>query len=468
MRVLLITSSARGHAIAAALARSRHQPQIIHVAQQRNPGISHLGAEEHLVSSLTNLEEMAAIAERSSPDFAVIGPEDPIAAGTADLLENMGIPTIAPRQALARLESSKGFARHLLQKHRINVSPRFRVFGKGEEKKMNNFIDQECPAGFVVKYDGLKGGKGVKVQGEHFHTMQEGIDYALQCIKECGQVVLEERLEGLEFSLLSFVSGTSVIDMPVVQDHKRAYDGELGPNTGGMGTYTDTNHSLPFLTPADLACASTINHRTVEAIHRECSLPYHGILYGGYIVTRTGVKLIEFNVRFGDPEALNLLSILSSDFVDICQAIITGELTQEMVRFDRKATVCKYIVPEGYPENRDQKGERISLPPLAFSHPLPFKGEGTGEGSPKNFRIYFGDVSEDPDGTLRLGSSRAVGIVGIGNTIEEAEHIAQHLSEQVKGPVRFRADIGTSASLQKRIALTQRLCSPSCMSFMPM
>jgi len=267
--------------------------------------------------------------------------------------------------------------------------------------------------------------------------IEDGVKYAKECIDDCGKVVVEEKLIGCEFSLISFVSGLVVVDMPIVQDHKRAYDGDTGPNTGGMGTYSDQDHSLPFLTKEDVERAKEINRLVVEALQKEYEEPYRGILYGGFIATADGIRLIEYNCRFGDPEALNILPLLKSDFAAICQAIATGELTEDMVQFSNKATVCKYIVPEGYPENKDQRGEEVRFPECRMQN--------------REYRIYFGDVTQDSDNTFRLGGSRTAGIVGIGDTIEEAECIAQNICEQVKGPVRFRSDIGTSSLIQQRV-----------------
>lgn len=434
MKILLTSLAARGHAIADALVRSPQKPEIISIVPAKNPGISAL-ASDQFVADLMDFDAVLQIAKKVQPDFAFIAPDDPIGAGLTDALEEIGIKSVAPKKSLARIEASKGFARDLLTKHGIDASPGYRVFTDTDEEAIRTFLD-ELEGNFVVKYDALKGGKGVKVSGEHVHSIDEGIAYAVECIEECGTVVVEEKLIGVEFSLLSFVSGTRVIDMPAVQDHKRAYEGDTGPNTGGMGTYSDANHSLPFLSPEDLAAASQLNKLTAKALMDECGEPFVGILYGGFIVTKKGIQLIEYNARFGDPEALNILPLLESDFVDICQGMISGDLTQDMVSFSNKATVCKYITPQSYPESKDNKGEEFSLPDPG-----------------SNARIYLGDVSESESGALLLGGSRTAGIVGIGDTIAEAESIAQKLCEQVTGPVRFRSDIGTQEVIDLRTDL---------------
>ncbi|PIR52186.1 phosphoribosylamine--glycine ligase [Candidatus Peregrinibacteria bacterium CG10_big_fil_rev_8_21_14_0_10_49_16] len=451
MRILLISSSARGHALADALARSPQKPDIIAISSTANPGIRVLACEQH-VRNVMNLDAVCDVAKRVQPDFAFIGPDDPIGAGLTDRLEELGIPSVAPKKSLARIESSKGFTRNLLKKYGIDASPKFAVLpslegggrGRGLKQEIRSYINDELHGEYVVKYDALKGGKGVKLSGEHLASIDEGVAYAMECIEECGRVVLEEKLIGEEFSLLSFVSGTWVVHMPAVQDHKRAYEGDTGPNTGGMGTYSDADHSLPFLTIQDLERAKEINELVAKAVMRECGMPYKGILYGGFIATRDGIRLIEYNARFGDPEALNILPLLESDFVDICQGIIHGELTEDMVRFAHKATVCKYIVPEGYPVNKDQKGEKVVFPTMCHSEPV--RPAGGPVEVLHNAKIFFGDITEE-NGMFQLGGSRTAGIVGIGDSIEEAEKIAQEFCENVTGPVRFRSDIGKLRTL---------------------
>ncbi len=452
MKILLVTSSARGHAIADALARSPSKPEIIHVCPSRNPGIRRLAAEQHVLN-IMNFPAVLEVARRVRPDFAFIGPDDPIGGGLADALEDVGINSVAPKKSLARVESSKGFARDVMAKYGIDASPKFKVFSRGtnradsyveEIRRFHEFIVDDLHGEYVVKYDALKGGKGVKVSGEHLNSVEEGVSYAFDCLEECGKVVIEEKLTGVEFSLMSFVSGARVVDMPAIQDHKRAHEGDTGPNTGGMGTYTDANHSLPFLTPADLARAKDINRLMAEALRRECpehAEGYRGILYGGFIATKSGVQVIEFNARFGDPEALNVLPLLESDFVELCQSIIAGELSENMARFAPLATVCKYIVPKSYPDGKHQIGETVRFPAAL----------------PDNARIYYGDVTEEDDGTLRLGGSRTAGIVGMGKTIAEAEKTAEELCKKVEGPVRHRADIGTTGLITQRTRMMDRL-----------
>jgi phosphoribosylamine--glycine ligase len=231
---------------------------------------------------------------------------------------------------------------------------------------------------------------------------------------------------------MSFCDGDTLKHMPVVQDHKRAYEGDTGPNTGGMGTYSDADHSLPFLTDEDIVQAQEINNATVKALKNKFADGYKGILYGGFMVTATGVKLIEYNARLGDPEAMNVLSLLQSDFLTICQGIVDGTLDRVDVRFANLATVCKYAVPNGYPD-KPVKDEPINLSNVKNQE-----------------RLFYASV-DIKNGQLIEAGSRTAAVVGIANTVSDAEKIAEKEISSFEGPLFHRKDIGTDKLIQKRV-----------------
>lgn len=435
MKVLVLGNGAREHAIVDALYRSEKKPEIVCFANARNPGIASL-AKRMEVGNLQDFDHLKAFAKEEQPNFAVLGPDDPIAAGAADALLEIGIKSIGPTKKLAQLESSKSFTRDLLDTYGIPGNPKFKVFTSTEG--MREFCE-ECGQ-IVVKYDGLAGGKGVQVQGDHFTSIEEGISYAQECIEKLGKVVIEEKLVGQEFSYLFFVDGKSAVPMPAVQDNKRAFEGDKGPNTGGMGTVSDSDHSLPFLIPEDLEQAKEISTQVVGALQNECGENFCGILFGGFIATPKGVRLIEYNVRFGDPEALNLLPILSTDFVEICEAMLEQRLEEIDIEFFYQATVCKYVVPEGYPE-KAVKGETIQFDEKNI---------------PVGVKTYFASVDE-VDNQLILKGSRAIGFTGIADTIEEAEEKAEKATRAVNGRVFHRTDIGTLKLLGERTAMMRMM-----------
>ena len=244
--------------------------------------------------------------------------------------------------------------------------------------------------------------------------------------------MIEKKLIGQEFSLMSFCDGKHLSHMPAVQDHKRAYEGDTGPNTGGMGTYSDSDHSLPFLDNNHISSAKKINEKTASALKDKFGQGYKGILYGGFIATKDGVQLIEYNARFGDPEAMNVLSILETDLIDICKAILNESLDKLDISFSNLATVCKYAVPDGYPEN-PVKNKQIDI-----------------SGVSDTDKLFHASVELKNNKLIEVGS-RTVAIVGAGETIWEAEKIAEKEISKVRGPLFHRKDIGTTELIQKKI-----------------
>lgn len=427
-RVLLIGKSARVDCLAEALKMSQGQVELFCFSEVRSPGLVRKAAEIRL-GRTDDVPQVVAYASETRPDFAVVGPEDALEAGVADALTAMGIPCFGPTKNLAQLESSKTFTRELLARHDIPGNPRFEVF-----RGADGIPDYLASLGeFVVKPDGLTGGKGVRVSGDHLASVSEGAEYAAALLAKHQAVVIEEKLVGEEFSLQAVVDGPHVVDSIPVQDHKRSQEGDAGPNTGGMGSYSSEDHRLPFLTSQDIAAASAINRSVGEALGREFPGPYHGVLYGGFIATRDGVKLIEYNVRFGDPEVNNVMPLLETDFVKVCENVFNSSL--DSLSFARKATVCKYVVPEGYPESPVKDVEIRNVPEAR-----------------DDLRVYYGAVNEE-EGTGRklLTGSRAIAFVGIGKDLAQAEAIAEEAAAAVEGPVRHRQDIGTQRLVGARV-----------------
>ncbi len=323
--------------------RSGRNPRLYSFMKTNNPGIASL-SEEVRLGRYDEPEAIVAFARETGVAFAVVGPEDPLSHGVVDALAASGIPAVGPTRSLARLETSKSFTRNLLEKYGIPGNPRFRNFQSLDG--IEAFFDELD--GIVLKPDGLTGGKGVLVQGDHFQTRAEALDLCRDILKSHPGVTVEEKLEGEEFSLQCLCDGRTVVATPPVQDHKRRFVDDRGPNTGGMGSYSAADHLLPFLDAAAVAEGLAITRKVAEAIRRETGVPYKGIMYGGFMITRSGVKLIEYNARFGDPEAMNILPLLRTDFIDVCRAIIDGTLDRLDIVFEKKATVCKYVVPKGY------------------------------------------------------------------------------------------------------------------------
>ncbi|MEM3555978.1 MAG: phosphoribosylamine--glycine ligase [Candidatus Micrarchaeia archaeon] len=438
-RVLLVGNGGREHAIARAVKRSNGSVQLYAFMGAKNPGIARL-CEEFVVGNTLDAGAVAKFATSKRISLAVIGPEAPLEAGVVDELQKNGVGCAGPTRSAARMETDKGFARELLKKYKIKGSPAFGVFTDVNEAF--NFIDS-LGKPVVVKPAGLTGGKGVKILGEHLKDENEAKEYVKEIVEKgvggLKKVVVEEKLDGEEFSLQAFVDGRRVIGTPMVQDHKRAFPNDEGPNTGGMGSYSDAGYILPFLRKSDYEEGLSIMQKAVDAYRKETGEEYKGFLYGGFIVTSNGVKLLEFNARLGDPEAMNTLSVIKSDFLNILERIVDGNL--KTADFYKKATVCKYLVPEGYPAS-PKKNELIEVDEKGI--------ERTGA------ILYYAAVNEI-DGKLYTGSSRTAGLVGISESIEKAERIAESAVGFVKGKLFYRKDIGTKGLIQKRMQHMKKL-----------
>ncbi len=427
-KTLIVGSGAREHALSRSIFKSGHSQELFCVGSNYNPGITSL-CSDFIIDDINNTKTVASYAKQIGCSLAIIGPENPLGEGVSDALSSLGIRVVGPTKSLAQIETSKSFARNLLAEYNIEGNPTYRTFNSmnGVRRCLDMFGND-----FVVKYDGLAGGKGVRVSGEHFKSKEEAILHCQTLVSMGSEFVIEEKLIGEEFSLMSFCDGNTLRHMPAVQDHKRAYENDTGPNTGGMGTYSDRDHSLPFLNQEDIEKAQMINEKTAEALKHKFRQNYKGILYGGFMCTSNGIKLIEYNARFGDPEAMNVLSILDSDLVEIFSAITTEKLHQVDVRFLNKATVCKYAVPKGYPAS-PLKGKKIDVSSVVDPDGL-----------------FFASV-DTKNRTLIETGSRTVAFVGIANSITEAEKIAESEICRVQGPLFHRKDIGTKKLVQKRI-----------------
>ncbi|RXE55459.1 phosphoribosylamine--glycine ligase [Methanoculleus taiwanensis] len=427
MKILVVGGGGREHAITRALS-CNSDVRIFSVMARRNPGIARL-SENVLIGRETDVSKITQFATESGVESAVIGPEAPLEAGIVDMLEEAGIPCMGPNRTAARLETDKSFCREMMERHGIAGCPQYRVFHDVEAAR--EFIEG-YDGDLAIKPIGLTGGKGVRIMGEHVDT-RGAVEYAESL---GGDLIVEERLIGEEFTLQAFVDGTHLVPMPLVQDHKRAYEGDMGPNTGGMGSYSLPDHRLPFVSANDYEKALSIMQDVVAAMKGR-GTPYRGILYGQFMNTREGPKVIEFNARFGDPEAMNVLSLLESDFSEVVCHLVEGNLSASSVRFARKATVCKYLVPEGYPDN-------------------PISGRPLTIGDAGKALTYYANV-EEQNGTLHTLTSRTLAFVGIGDTLEEAEAVAEGAAASVSGPVFHRRDIGTRELLDRRCRHMQEI-----------
>ena len=409
MKVLVVGNGAREHAITKALAKS--DVELYAAMARRNPGIAELSKE----AVIMDINDTEAYERFKGIDLTFIGPEAPLAAGVTDALNAMGVPVVGPSKDAAKLEWSKSYTRLFLDEHGIDGNPDFAVCRSRPE--VEAFLKRHPD--IAAKPDILTGGKGVKITGEHLHGSREVINYSMKRIAADGLIVLEEKLSGNEFTLQAFTDGSRVEVMPLVRDYKRAYHGDTGPNTGSMGSYSCPDHGLPMIGDESVRKGTMIMEETVRKL-LDTGTAFKGPLYGGFMETDRGVYLIEYNCRFGDPEAMNVLSLLEDPILDIGWEIIDGKLRKPS--FERKATVCVYMVPEGYP-TEPKLGRDLSITALSDSE------------------TYYASVHEET-GAVRTTGSRAIALLAKGDTVEEAREKVYRDIPGIRGDLFYRTDIG--------------------------
>ena len=412
MKVLVIGSGGRCHAIVEALSRSPKTSKIY--AVPGNAGIAALA--ECVAIKDTDVEGLVTFAKENGVELTVVGPEAALAVGVVDRFREEGLKIFGPTKAAAEIEASKDFAKRLMFKYDVPTAA-YATFTDFEEA-LAYVKKGSLPT--VLKYDGLAAGKGVVIAT----TMEEAEatlrDMLLDTKFGEGRVVIEEFLTGEEFSLMCFVAGNKVCPMPVAQDHKRAYDNDEGPNTGGMGAYTH----LPFVTEEDHKYAmENIMQRVADAMVAE-GTPFTGVLYGGLMKTPQGIKVIEFNARFGDPETEVVLPRLKSDAVDVFMAVANNEAPE--AEWSEEATLGIVLASKGYPGSYD-KGFAI---------------EGTERVESKIY--HMGTAMKD--GKLVTAGGRVMIVVASAPTLQEAQIKAREDIAKIEcSNLFYRTDIGNKA-----------------------
>jgi len=434
MKVLLVGGGAREHAICNAVYRSENA-ELYSVMKNLNPGIKNL-AKDYLKESETNIDKVVTWAKEKQIDIALIGPEAPLEKGIVNAFQKEGIKACAPTKEAARIETDKEWMRNLFKKYKTPGQLCCETFT--DLKKAKEFIEKlDCQV--AIKPIGLTGGKGVRVAGDHFNGIEEAMEYVEEVINNKiggkAKVLIEEKAVGEEFTLQAFSDGETILPLPAVQDHKRLLPGDEGPNTGGMGSYSCENGLLPFLSKSDYEEGAAILQKIVEALNKE-GCPYVGPIYGQFMLTINGPKIIEINARFGDPEAMNVLPLLETDYVMLCNAMINGDLNTKKISMKKMSTVCKYVVPEGYGV-KSIDGKKVYVN----------ENEIQNIGS----SLFYASVNKMND-YITTTTSRSLAVVGISDSLDSAENMCEKALEYVKGDHIFiRHDIGKPDLIQKRI-----------------
>jgi len=451
--ILVVSYGAREAAMIDAFQRSReYRTELYVVDKQKNP-FNTKKAAEHVVVPDLDVHTICKFAARreNKIDFGIVGPEKPIINGLRDLMEKeTDIPMICPTKRYA-IEASKVAQRRLFEEAVPAVNPRFKVFDPKDYRSVTDVKKavyawlNELNNQAVVKPDVPAAGKGVGVWGDHFSTRKQLFDHFLANYKH-GQVLVEEKIEGEESSFQAFCDGKNLVALPETRDYKRAFDGDKGPNTGGMGSYKNTGNLLPFMLTEDREKEIQIVNKIFNLMKKQGSgNELRGVpFYVAFIHTAKGPKILENNSRPGDPEIINILPLLKDDFVDICFKMIEGNLTN--VGIERKASVVTYKVPPTYGGYVDVFPNKVNQEDVGTPVKLE-KAYKLGD----EVRVYPASM-ELRDGEVYALSSRAVAVVGVADTIKEARELSLKGINAVEGGALWnRSDIASSEHIQKSV-----------------
>jgi len=420
MKVLVIGGGGREHALVWKIAQSPLVGKVF--CAPGNPGTAQLA--ENVEIAVDDLQGLLAFAQREGVALTVVGPELPLSLGLVDLFEEHGLQVFGARKNAAIIEASKAFSKELMEKYNVPTAA-YGVFT--EVEPAISFIDK-TGVPIVIKADGLAAGKGVIIAQTRAEAVAAVTDMLSgNAFGAAGsRVVVEEFLRGEEASFLAFTDGTRIIPLASAQDHKAVFDGDLGPNTGGMGAYSPA----PVVTPAihEKAMAEVMR-RTVDGMAAE-GRPYRGVLYAGLMIDGDSVKTLEFNARFGDPECQPLLMRMKSDIVPILLAVASGDLSGVEIEWHDQASVCVVLASQGYPGDY-RKGDPIS---------------GLAEAGKIEDLVVFHAGTRSAGGEVVTSGGRVLGVTALGATVQEAIDRAYRGVSQISWPgMQFRRDIGAKA-----------------------
>ena len=418
MKVLVIGGGGREHAICWKLSKSPKVDELY--CAPGNAGIAEVAKCVDI--GVMDFEKMADFAKKEAFDLVVVGPDDPLAGGIVDVLEEKGLRVFGPRKNAAILEGSKAFSKDLMKKYGIPTAA-YETFDTPEAAL--NYLET-APVPIVLKADGLALGKGVLICNTR-EEAKEGVK-TLMLDKQFGhagdRIVVEQFMTGREVSVLSFVDGKTIKIMTSAQDHKRAKDGDQGLNTGGMGTFSPS----PFYTPeVDEFCKKHIYQATVDAMKAE-GREFKGIIFFGLMLTADGPKVLEYNARFGDPETQVVLPRMKNDIVDVFEACVDGTLDQIDLQFEDNAAVCVVLASDGYPEHYE-KGKKIT----GLEN---FKDKD-------GYYVFHAGSKFDAEGNILTNGGRVLGVTATGKDLKEARANAYKATEWVNFENKYMIhDIG--------------------------
>lgn len=389
------------------------------------------------VADINNPAAVAEFACQHNIDYAFVNADDPLANGVVDELLKNNIKAIGGTKAATRIEWDKIYAMKVMAETCPEWTPDHKIVANQDElvQAIHGFQEQDVP--LVVKPQGLTGGKGVKVMPEHLASYQDAREYASQLLddKPTEKVLLVEKLDGIEFTIMGLTDGSHLVTAPASYDYPFRLEQDLGPGTGGMGCFTSPDKKLPFMTDKDWQDCQHIMTKVIDNM-RENDLLFNGVLNGGFFKTAEGIKFMEFNSRFGDPEALNILTLLQGSFAEILIAMFDKTLNQDKCQFMTQASVIKYLVAKEYPDP-SPTALRFHINEQAIRD--------------MGVNIYFASCVKIGDSQYEtLKKSRVIALVATAAQVEEAAGlIDQAIDNHIDGELEYRRDIGSKENLAK-------------------
>lgn len=395
-------------------------PSIVEYVEQSNG--------KYIIGSPFDKELVKKFIQEENIEVCVVSSDNLLQDGLIDLAKSLGLKTFGPTSIAAKLEWSKTYALDIVEK----LAPEMIIknFNISSEAELEATMEQYSDENFVVKPEGLTGGKGVKVGGEHFKTKQEGYEYAKECLAGSGKVIVQDKVKGSEFTVMVLTDGKNVVPLPITFDYPYRYEKDKGPGTGGMGCMSFSNGLLPFLEQQDVDKCVDLIQKTINYVNKD-SLEFTGVLYGGFFKTQDGIKFIEFNARFGDPEAMNVLNALDVPFAEVMENIFNQTLSTENCKFSKNNTFLVYIVSKDYAVKKNNE-------------PVIFKLDKN-KIREKGVKIYFANAKEIGENEYTsVSNSRLFAIVAVGEKLEELKSkVYSVINEEVDKVLDYRKDIGT-------------------------
>lgn len=437
MKFLIVGSGAREASFALQL---MNNTQLYGVIGHENPLIIDCirqSGGEYVVGDADDPGTVLEFARRCNIDYAFVNADQPLANGVVDVLLENGIKAIGGTQAATRIEWDKIYAMDMMQKVCPEFTPFYIVVSdeRSLSKALSEFKSRNLQV--VVKPQGLTGGKGVKVMPVHLPTYDDCYQYAVSLLngRPNESVLLVEKIDGIEFTIMGITDGRNLVMAPASYDYPFRYEGDVGPGTGGMGCFTTAEKKLPFMTDGDMSDCQNIMQRIVDEM-RGAGLCFTGVLNGGFFKTPNGIRFMEFNGRFGDPEGLNVLSVLNGSLSDVLLHIWNGTVSDDAITFVKKASVTKYLVAKEYPEHSS----------VATDFTVDVKSiEEMG------IKAYFASSIRVGGTRYRtLKKSRVVALGAVSDTIQKAsDMVNEAIEKHIHGNLEYRPDIGSAESLQK-------------------